>query len=305
MIGHTSIAAVLIALATAQPALAHSEDVPASQLGSAWDPAPTVLVGAGVTLLLFTQAFVRLRRRGRADHAGWSRLFLFLVALTIGTLALVSPLDAVGDSYLLSGHMLQHVLIGDAAPALAIAALRGPLLFFLLPCSLLRPLSRLHWLRRLLAFLLRPLVSLAIWMLVIASWHVPAAYDYTLRHQSVHDLEHLSFILAGLLVWMQIIDPARRRQLGLAQRLGYMLVLSGAGGVLAGLLIFRPTPLYPAYAGGSARLLGISPLRDQQLAGVVMLAEQLLSLGVCACFLLRGRLRALTLSPFATPRPQE
>ena len=278
---------------------------PIFQLASAWEPAPAILVGAGITLLLFVQAFRRLRRRGRADHAGWSRLLLFALAIASGTLALVSPLDAIGDSYLLSGHMLQHVLIGDAAPALALAALRGPLLVFLLPSSLLRAPARAPWLRRLLSFLLRPAVGLTAWMLVIAGWHVPAAYDYALRHQTVHDLEHLSFIVAGLLVWMQIVDPARRRRLTLAQRLGYMLALSAAGSVLAALLILWSAQLYPAYAGAGVRLLGISPLRDQQLAGLVMLAEQLLSLGLCACFMLRGRVRALTLSLFATPQPQE
>ena len=135
-------------------------------LASAWDPAPTVVVGAGVVLALFVQAFARLRRRGRADHAGWSRLLLFLIAVALGTLSLVSPLDEVGDSYLLSGHMLQHVLIGDAAPALALVALRGPLLFFLIPAAVLAPLARLRALRRLLAFLLHPVTSLAVWMLV-------------------------------------------------------------------------------------------------------------------------------------------
>src|SRR5438309_4642157 len=170
-------------------------------LASAWDPAPTVLVGAVVALALFAQAFVRLRRRGRADHAHWSRPLLFFIAVALGTLPLVSPLDEVGDSYLLAGHMLQHVLIGDAAPALALVALRGPLLFFLVSPFLLRPLARQHPLRRLLAFLLRPSVSLCVWLLVIAAWHVPAAYDYALRQQTVHDVEHLSFMLAGLLVW--------------------------------------------------------------------------------------------------------
>ena len=144
-------------------------------LASAWDPAPTVVVGAGVVLALFVQAFARLRRRGRADHADWSRPLLFLIAVALGTLPLVSPLDEVGDSYLLSGHMLQHVLIGDAAPALALVALRGPLLFFLIPAAVLAPLARLHTLRRLLAFLLHPVTSLAVWMLVIAGWHVPSA----------------------------------------------------------------------------------------------------------------------------------
>jgi cytochrome c oxidase assembly factor CtaG len=261
-------------------------------LALAWDPAPIVLVGAGLTLWFFVRAFGRLRRRGRADHADWTRLFLFIVALGIGTLALVSPLDEVGDSYLLSGHMLQHVLVGDVAPALALVALRGPLLFFLLPGDVLRPISRMHRLRRLLAFLLRPRVSLAIWMLVIAGWHVPAAYDLALRHQALHDLEHLSFIVAGLLVWTQIVDPARRRRLRPSQRVGYMLALCGAGALLAAVLVFSSTPLYPAYAGEAPRLLGLSALRDQQLAGIVMVAEQLLTLGICACFLLVTPVRA-------------
>jgi cytochrome c oxidase assembly factor CtaG len=292
VIGRLSAAAALGALVAAQPALADSGEVPVSRLGSAWDPAPAVVLGAGVALLLFSQAFVRLRRRGRADHADWSRPVLFLLAVAIGTLALVSPLDAVGDSYLLSGHMLQHVLIGDAAPALALVALRGPLLFFLLPCPLLRSLARLPWLRGLLAFLLRPLVSFAVWIAVIAAWHVPAAYDYTLRHQTVHDLEHLSFILAGLLVWMQIIDPARRRRLRVSQRFGYMVALVVGGAVLAGVLIFSSGPLYPAYAAQGERLFGISPIHDQQWAGVVMIAEQLVSLGLCAGFLLQSHLRS-------------
>ena len=50
---------------------------------------------------------------------------------------------------------------------------------------------------------------------MIAAWHVPAAYDYTLTHQVVHDVEHLSFVVVGLLVWIQLVDPARRRELTL------------------------------------------------------------------------------------------
>jgi len=260
-------------------------------LASAWDPAPAVVVGAGVALTLFGQAFVRLRQRGRADHAHWSRPLLFLIAVALGTLPLVSPLDEIGDSYLLSGHMLQHVLIGDAAPAVALVALRGPLIFFLVPAAVLARLARLRPLRRLLALLLRPVTSLTVWMLVIAGWHVPAAYDYTLHHQTVHDLEHLSFIVAGVLVWMQIVDPARRHRLSTAQRLAYMLVIFAAGAVLAGLLIGSTAPLYPAYAADGPRLFGISPLRDQQLAGIVMVAEQLATLGACCYFLLRARVR--------------
>jgi cytochrome c oxidase assembly factor CtaG len=262
------------------------------QLVSAWDPAPVVLVGAGLTLVLFAQGSRRLRQRGRNDHADWTRAWLFLVAVAIATLALVSPLDEVGDSYLLSGHMLQHVLIGDVAPALALVALRGPLIFFFLPCSVLRALARSRWVRNVLGFLLRPTLSFVAWIAVIAAWHVPVVYDYALRDQAVHDLEHVSFILVGLLVWTQILDPARRRRLRVSERVAYMFGLCGTGAVLAGVLVLSSTPLYPAYAGGGPRLLGLSPLRDQQLAGIVMVGEQLLTLGLCICFLLGSRVRA-------------
>ena len=93
---------------------------------------PAVLIGLALALVLFAQAFVRMRRR-RPDYAPWSRALLYAAGLALLVLPLVSPLDHLGDEELLSAHMLQHVLIGDAAPALLVVAVRGPLLFFLLP----------------------------------------------------------------------------------------------------------------------------------------------------------------------------
>jgi putative membrane protein len=274
------------------PAGRASFDYAPPSLASAWLFERGVLTGAGLALLLFGQAFLRLRRRGRRDHAPWSRAVLFATGVAVATLALVSPLDTVGDSYLLSAHMLEHVLIGDAAPALILVALRGPLLFFFLPAPILRPLARLGPLRALLSFLLRPRVSLAAWAAVIAAWHVPAAYDYTLTHQAVHDLEHASFVFAGLLVWSQLVDPARRGTLTVGRRLTVAAALFAMGTVLADVLIFSFRPLYPAYAAQAERLFGLSPFRDQQLAGLVMTGEQLLSLGTCAVLLLLPALRA-------------
>jgi hypothetical protein len=99
------------------------------------DLAPVPLAGAGITLALFARGFLRLRRRGGAGYVDRWRVALIVLALALATLPLVSPLDQAGDDYLLSAHMLQHVLLGDAAPALALVALRGPLLFCLRPGS--------------------------------------------------------------------------------------------------------------------------------------------------------------------------
>jgi cytochrome c oxidase assembly factor CtaG len=279
--------------------LAHAF-VPRAELGSAWRLAWAVLVPAAVASALFCRAWLRLRRRGRPDLASVGRALLFAAGLAVLLLALLSPLDAVGEGYLLSAHMLQHMAIGDAAPALLLAAVRGPLVLFLLPASVLGALARVRPLRRGLSALLEPAVAFGVWAAVFAIWHVPAAYDFVLSRPLLHGLEHASFIVAGLLVWTQLVDPARRGRLTRGQRLGFAALLFACGQVLAYVLVFSYRPLYPAYADQPERVFGLSPLRDQQLAGLVMMAEQLLALGTCAVLLARG------VRPFAgrTLRPR-
>jgi putative membrane protein len=261
-----------------------------SQLPSTWETPPLVLAAAVLSILLFAQAFVRLRRR-RAEHAPWTRALLFAAGLALLVVPLVSPLDHVGDEDLLSAHMLQHVLIGDAAPALLVTAVRGPLLFFLLPPAVLRPLAAFRPLRAFLSVLLRPLVSLGLWAVAMVAWHVPTAYDYAAAHPLVHDLEHLSFVVAGTLAWTQLVDPARHGRLRRPQRVFFALAMLALAQPLVDVLLFSSGAAYPRYAAQSDRPFGLSPLTDQRLAGVVMMVEQLLTLGICVALLLRPYLQ--------------
>lgn len=268
--------------------------MPSAHLSASWETPPALLIGAALAAVLFAQAFVRLHRR-RPDHAPWSRAVLFAAGLALLVLPLVSPLDHVGDEDLLSAHMLQHVLIGDAAPALLVVAVRGPLLFFLLPPLLLRPLAALPPLRAFLSLLLLPLVSLGIWAVAFIGWHVPAAYDYAAMHPLAHDLEHLSFIVAGTLAWVQLVDPARHRRLRRPQRVFFALAMLALAQPLVDALLFT-SPAYDRYTGAH----GISALTDQRLAGAVMMVEQLLTLGVCVALLLRPFVRERLRKPAFT-----
>ena len=262
---------------------------------ASWETPPAVLVGAALAAALFAQAFVRVRAR-RPDHAPWSRAALFAAGLALLVLPLVSPLDGLGDDELLSAHMLQHVLIGDAAAALLVVAVRGPLVFFLLPPAVLKPLARFRPLRALLGVLMRPLVALGIWAVVLYAWHVPRLYDYAAAHQAVHDLEHVSFVFAGILVWIQLVDPARHGRLRRPQRIFFALALLVLAQPLIDVLIFTSSPAYPRYTGAH----GISALTDQRLAGVVMMVEQLLTLGICIALLLRPYVRERSRKPAFT-----
>jgi putative membrane protein len=261
-----------------------------SQLPSAWAPAPLVLVPAFFAALRFAQAFRRLRSRGRSDHAGWDRPLLFAAGLALVVLPLVSPLDAAGDQYLLSAHMLEHVLIGDAGPALLLLAVRGPLLAFVLPAGCVRFLAQTP-VHRAFEWLSRPAACAGAWGCAMAFWHMPAVYDAALRHVWLHDLEHASFLGAGFLVWTALIDPARRRRLSVGRRAALAGVVFLFGQALSDVLFMTTSPLYPAYAGNPERLFGISPLADQQYAGLVMMAEQLVTLGTCVALLGASLLR--------------
>ena len=243
------------------------------------------VLAAAVAALLFAQAVVRLRRRGRADLAGWDRVALFTAGLGVTLFALVGPLDNLADEKLLSAHMAQHVLIGDLGPALMVTALRGPLLVFFLPAPILAPLARNARVRAVFGTLLKPRVAFSLWAANLAIWHVPYIYDLALAHQNLHNFEHACWVFCGFLVWTLLVDPGSHRRLTVGGRVALAASMFAAGMILSDVLIFTFTPLYPFYHGA----YGISALLDQQLAGIVMTVEQLVTLGICVALLLRPR----------------
>jgi putative copper resistance protein D len=245
------------------------------------------IIAAAAAALLFLQAVVRLRRRGRADLAGWDRIALFAAGLVVSVFALVGPLDRIADDSLLSAHMGQHVLIGDLGPALVVTALRGPLLVFLLPAPVLAPLARSARVRAVFGTLLRPRVAFSLWAANLAIWHVPYLYDLALAHEKLHYFEHVCWTICGILVWTLLVDPGSHRRLSVGGRVALAASLFAAGQVLTDVLVFSFSSLYPAYHGA----YGISAVTDQQLSGIVMMVEQLVTLGTCVALLLSPRWR--------------
>jgi Cytochrome c oxidase caa3 assembly factor (Caa3_CtaG) len=152
-----------------------------------WDFEPLPLVAAAAALALFAGGFLRLRRRAGARYANGWRVPLLVLAAALATLPVISPLDQAGDEFLLAAHVLQHVLLGDAAP-------RSPWSHCVGRCS-----SSCYPLRSASARTQAP-----------ASRHslVPASSvckprclgARALGHQAVHDVGHLSFLTVGLLV---------------------------------------------------------------------------------------------------------
>lgn len=243
------------------------------------------IIVAALATLLFLQGWVRLRRRGRPDLAGWDRVVLFGAGIGITLFALIGPLDRLADEKLLFAHMGQHVLIGDLGPALMVTALRGPLLVFFLPAAILAPLARNNGVRAVFGTLLKPRVAFSLWATNLAIWHIPYVYDLALEHQNLHNFEHVCWVFCGFLVWTLLVDPGSHKRLTVGGRVALAASMFAAGMILSDVLVFTYTPLYPFYHGA----YGISAVTDQQLAGIVMTVEQLVTLGICVALILRPR----------------
>jgi putative membrane protein len=214
---------------------------------SSWTWEPTVLAG----VLALAGAYVWLVRGG--SSGSWSAMarIYFAAGLLTLFLALASPIDAGGDHYLFSLHMLQHLLLAMIVP---------PLLLLGLP-EAFAALDRIR---------VPPLLASILFNGVLAVWHLPFLYEATLRNQPLHVLEHLSFLAAGVLFWWPIMVPASRRfAMSVIGKIAY-LGFAGVPPTILGLaFIVSPVVIYPFYAA-APRVTPLSPLDDQLLAGLVM-----------------------------------
>jgi len=209
----------------------------------------------------------------------------FVSGLLVVLVALDSPVERLADDWFWA-HMLQHVLLMMvAAPLLVLGA---PWLPFWrpLPLGLRRRLARalvkspsFAWLRHAARLVVSPVAAWLLFDVNLALWHVPALYDLTLRNNGVHYGEHISFVLLGLLFWSQVLEsPPFHPRLSPFGRVLYTTAGSAASWLLAIILTFATTPLYPAQSAGHHG--GLSALADQQLAAGVMLGPGSISYAI-------------------------
>ena len=232
---------------------------------------PTVLIGVAALAVVYVLGWRRARATGSSHKPGWGRLTLFMGGLFTVLVALVSPIDNLGDQ-LLFVHMIQHVLLLDIAPVLTILGLNK---------VLLRPITRrVQTIERRAGYIAHPAFAVVAYVGFMWLWHVPAMYDAALRNVYVHAFEHVCFAVAGSLYWWHLLSPIRNRHrlTGLGP-VGYMVSTKLLVGLLGILLAFAPASLYPFYQH-HPRYWGLSPSEDQSLAGLVMALEQSVVMGI-------------------------
>ena len=220
-----------------------------------------------VPLVLYVAGWWRMSRAGRTEPL---RLIAFVAGIDVLVLALASPLHHVAGEYLLSAHMVQHVLVGDIAPLLLVLGVAGPL-------TAMVP----GWLLRLAG---PPWVAFALWSAATAGWYVPGVFERALATPWLHAVMQATILLAGLAAWAHIVGVAPRRA-SVAGRAGFAVGLMLVGMAVSEWL-FLSGPLYDVYIDQPDRLLGLTPTADQTKAALIMGSEGMITMITAAALLM-------------------
>jgi putative membrane protein len=213
---------------------------------NAWDWEPSVIIGCALLAIGFL-----VLTRGRQRN-----VWYFLAGVFVLLLDLVSPLDVLGDQYLFSAHIVQHLVLAMVVPPLLIAGM---------PPLGLPEAPHL------------PEVSAPVaWLLGVGAmlfWHIPVVFNAALANDGLHIVQHLSFLATGTIFWWKL------RRLPPLTAISYLFGACLACSVLGAALTFARPGLYPAYLNPEDRLgllpliregWGLDPKTDQQLGGLLM-----------------------------------
>jgi putative membrane protein len=237
-----------------------------------WSPPVGVTLGIAAASAIYFRGWNAIRKTRPHYFNGW-RLLSFLSGMLILWLAIASPIDGFAD-VLLSAHMVQHFLLMSVVPPLVL--LGAPVVPLLrgLPRwsvrSVFGPIITWRWLRNVGHFLTDPAPAWLLFNGVFLAWHLPRAYDFALRHEDVHDFEHICFLTTSLLFWYVVLHPwPSRIRANSWMVLLYLLSADIVNTVLSAFLAFCNRPIYQYYIA-TTNPFHISPLSDQVAAGVIM-----------------------------------
>jgi putative membrane protein len=267
-------AAIAAVICLALPLTASADGVRAEPdtWWQAWNADPLVLLSLGVLAWLYGRGLARLwAKTGAGNKVGRWQAVCYYGALALILLALLSPLDALSEE-LSSVHMVQHMLLITVAAPLFI--LGSP--SFVLAWEL--PWGSQEWGNSFKTFAFRlvqeptlwqPLFTWVLFAGTLWTWHHPALYQAALRDPLMHDAQHLSFFVVACLFWRVCLDPLSNRRMSPPAALAYLFTTSLHASALGVFFTLSPRAWYVDYATRTGSW-GLTPLEDQQLAGLIM-----------------------------------
>lgn len=172
------------------------------------------------------------------------------------------PMHDIGGNFLMSVHMLQHLMFTLVVPGILLAGTPA----WLLRHTLVRPRVVYAVVRR----LARPLPAAILFNTVTAVTHWPALVNLSLREHPVHFVVHAVMFTSALLMWLPVLNRLPELpSMSYPLRMLYLFLQSVLPTVPASFLTFAEKPVYRFYES-VPRIWGMDVIEDQQLAGAFM-----------------------------------
>lgn len=237
-----------------------------------WHTEPALLIG----ILLVTWAYLLLigpYRDKVSPQAAYPKAELgwFLAGVVSFYVAVGSPLDATGEGFLFSAHMVQHNILMYVTALFTVLAFPAWLVDGLL--------SRSAIALRIFRFLLHPVVAGVCFTFTFCVWHFPVLYEAALHDKVLHMIEHLTMYGSSvMMLWPVITRSKLIPRMNWGVQILYIFLLMVAQIPLFGILTFSTEVLYPTYEL-APRICFLDPMSDQVLGGLLMkVANMLISL---------------------------
>jgi cytochrome c oxidase assembly factor CtaG len=247
-------------------AWAHTASGAEAALG--WSFEPLVVIPSLLVAVIYWRGSAQLRRRSRTRRHRYD--LLFWAGLAILALALMSPLHQLGTQ-MFAAHMIEHELLMVIAAPLLIAARPAATLLWGLPGglrSLSGTIASLRALRSVWRGMTELWTATLLHTLVLWLWHAPALFRPVLASESVHALQHASFLFSAIVFWAAVLRHESRAY-GQGTAVIALFLTSLQAGLLGALLTFSRTLWYP-FAPDPFPICGLTRGEDQSLAGLIM-----------------------------------
>lgn len=228
-----------------------------------WQVDP-VLIGGLLALALVYGLLVGPLRERLAPSAAFERGPAIWFGAALATFYLVegSPLHDLAERYVLSAHMLQHLLLSYVVARMFIVGVPAWLWRVLLLNRVMAPISKV---------MLRPTTTFLVFSIFFGVWHVPVIYEGALVNATLHHVEHVTFLVTAIMLWWPVLSPISERPRASSMvQLAYLFALPIAQLPVFAAITFSPDVVYRTYEVAPRAFAWLSPISDQALAGAIM-----------------------------------
>lgn len=238
----------------------------------------SVLLLCGV-LVLVVVAWLAVGLRHRFRDWRWWQVVSFLSGISAVAAAVLTPLESLGRDDLLTAHVGQHIVLGDAAAPLLLLGL-PPEARRWLRVALARISRDPRPLARALCCALSPGGALVLWAIAAYVWYTPALHRLAVPAGPIHVLDHLSFLAFGMLIWLGAFDPREPQLLRRGLRDGGLPWWARHAYAMTSRVVMVPAAAFlwlaPGYHAAAQVPLGYSRGQDQVNAASLLIGFEML-----------------------------